>query len=305
MGLVEYLASTFGVGVAIAVSIFLGCVWAERDKSIRREALDDIARVLKDPSWLHSDQAVTIIRRLFHWTFGERSWSLRCVKASFIVTLLTDLVLFLSLPGPFQHALRMIRLYLQGPRDVWNIVIDIFAQGFIGILLSSFLADYLSLLKTRLILCHWGDAPMLRMSLIVVGDLIASVAISLAIQAAMSVFATEMLWRQYGYEFVCAHYGLCSLVDTEADIIAQQFQRLFTSGEAVPYTVFLLSTAFTTVWTILMLVAILLLKMVARLRFAATWLYDADTHPLRAIGLAAASFVLVVTLVCWLLRSIV
>jgi hypothetical protein len=90
------VASSMGIpagAATLAVSMYAGCSAAE--KAARPEALQDIARILKDPSWSRAVRPVSIIERLFRWTFGARQLSWKCVRRSIMATLMFSVSLMM------------------------------------------------------------------------------------------------------------------------------------------------------------------------------------------------------------------
>jgi hypothetical protein len=89
MSWVNDLASVFALpagGATIAGAMYAAGLAAE--KAARPEALADIGRILRDPTWERSAQPSTIIERVFNWTFGDRPVSWRCVTRSMCATII-------------------------------------------------------------------------------------------------------------------------------------------------------------------------------------------------------------------------
>src|SRR5690348_2765663 len=90
---VNDLASGLGIpagAATLAVVMYGACAAAER--AARPEALNDIGRILKNPSWSRSLSPSAIIGRVFVWTFGERHLSWKCIHRSATATFLFAII---------------------------------------------------------------------------------------------------------------------------------------------------------------------------------------------------------------------
>jgi hypothetical protein len=67
----------------------------------------------------------------------------------------------------------------------------------------------------------------------------------------------------------------------------------------------LLSTLFTSIWTILILVSTTVLKLLAPVQRFTRWFFDVDEHPLRAVGVVSAALVMIGGLVWTVLRAVI
>jgi hypothetical protein len=172
------LASELGIpagAATLALGMYAACVAAE--KTARPEALGDIGRILKDSSWSRLVRPSEIIGRVFIWTFAARHLSLRCITKS---ALATTLFLFGSVGTIYIHHPREIHAY-------FNILGFPPSSGLVErIIVTGFVADYVALLKSRILLRSLGQVggSFLR---IVVLDVVGSVAISFIINIVLDV----------------------------------------------------------------------------------------------------------------------
>jgi hypothetical protein len=142
--------------VILAAAMYAACAMAER--AARPEALQDIARILKDPSWDAATRPDAIIYRVFIWTFGERQFSVKCCLAAVIATACVSLcVLFAYRPVTSSE------------------------MGYLlGLILFGILPDYLSLWKTRALLSR---LVLLRSMFYLPSIILADMALSVCISA--------------------------------------------------------------------------------------------------------------------------
>lgn len=71
------------------------------------------------------------------------------------------------------------------------------------------------------------------------------------------------------------------------------------------WAVGLISTAFTSIWTILILLSTTVLKLLAPLQRFTAWFFNLEKHPVQAIGIVAAALVMLGSLVWKVLRAVV
>ena len=119
----------------MAVAIYSGAAAAE--KEARKEALDDIARLVRDESLISHLQLGRGIYRLFRATFGEKHLSWKCITRSVMATV----AFCLSLGLQFSLS---TGVWLNSRGD-WGT--ELLLAFSLGICL-----DYVSLLKTRILL---------------------------------------------------------------------------------------------------------------------------------------------------------
>lgn len=56
---------------------------------------------------------------------------------------------------------------------------------------------------------------------------------------------------------------------------------------------FFLSTMFTSVWTVLVWISTIILRLTSRLQLASVWFLDVEKHPVQAIGIVSGALVMV------------
>jgi hypothetical protein len=147
---VDDLSSIVGIpagAATFAVAIYGACSAAE--KAARRGALDDIGRVLKDPSWSRSARPSKIIGRVFGWTFGEHHFSCRCLLRSLIATTTFTIATGLVYWELTKHWL-MWTFFSRLNDPVFYRSRD-FTPPVFGIVFCAVIPDFFSLLKTRLL----------------------------------------------------------------------------------------------------------------------------------------------------------
>ena len=69
--------------------------------------------------------------------------------------------------------------------------------------------------------------------------------------------------------------------------------------------VFFCSTLLTSVWTVLVLVSSTALKLLAPLHRFTAWFFDADKHPLKAIGIVAGALVMIGALIWSVVKAVI
>jgi hypothetical protein len=155
MSWVNDLASGLGIpagAVTLAVAMYGACTTAE--KAARPEALNDIAKVLKNPSWSRSVRPSAIIDRVFLWTFGERHLSLKCIRTSLLATIAivsAGLIIQEVLAGTFSA------VFFPNGFEILNMLTAPFVVALVS-LVAAF-PDYLALWKTRLLLRWLSKNP--------------------------------------------------------------------------------------------------------------------------------------------------
>jgi hypothetical protein len=179
---VNDLASGLGIpagAATLAVAMYGACVAAEN--AARPEALKDIGRILKDPSWPRAEQPSAIIQRMFVWTFGERHLSWRCVErsatASLLLLLYLGLVYHALFGGEFGPAISL-RMALfgsalpSGLQALMPTALQALLQISTGFILIALLPDYLALAKARVLInCMRSDFSISAIALLVATDL--------------------------------------------------------------------------------------------------------------------------------------
>jgi hypothetical protein len=327
----------------LAVAMYAACVAAE--KTARPEALEDIGRVLKTASWSGSVRPSAIIERVFVWTFGERHLSWKCVKRSAIAStiFLTSLTTVycavwkadLEPFWPLEDALG----WTHSPTapEHTPAVIGILLRMFLGIVLMACVPDFLAVGKTRVLVKSARNRVRFGVVyLLVVADIALSVLISFI--CASAIFAvTYKAWKTFPGEVSGELFQSVSETairgDAQLDLVGAafadvagmqypinadtpslglltfhtMFAPLFdTSPTTITFLpIFLSSTLFTSIWTILILLSSAVVKLLAPLQHFTMWFFDVDKHPLKAIGIVAAALVMTGSVIWMVLRAII
>ena len=70
------------------------------------------------------------------------------------------------------------------------------------------------------------------------------------------------------------------------------------------YSLCFVSTLFTSIWTILILVSTSVLKLLAPIERFTTWFFDVEKHPVQAIGIVSAALVMTGSLMWSMVRAL-
>jgi hypothetical protein len=290
------LTPLFGGSVTLAGGMYGACVAAE--KAARPEALRDIGRILKDPSWSRSVRASAIIERLFNWTFGERHFSWKCISRSIEASILFMLVLAMLITTHDFLQSGLLDIDLPTFHDHRQFI---FNFGMIAA--AGLIPDYLSLCKSRLLirltrLADEGRAIVLFIAL----DILFSALISL------SFIGSVFLWLTVGFGSLSSAISKAPLEVAENLIIhTAGFVGDYLSGRSslAVFGILFVSTLFTSVWTLLILLSTVVLKGLAPLHRFTSWFLDVERSPLQAIGIVAGALVMIGSLVWSIVRAVI
>jgi hypothetical protein len=271
-------APIFGGSVTLAGAMYGACTAAE--KAARPEALKDIGRILKDPSWELSARPSAIIERVFVWTFGERHLSWKCIRRS-------------SSASVFLFAIALGILYSKGSPHIFVVAHSdpgFFLGMFIlGIVIVVF-PDYISLWKVR-VLFKLIPSPSKSRGLI--GIMAADILLSILISLFFVLLVMASIDLPLG--------GWEAVVHDMRTLI----RGLFHMEDAYLTSAFPMTTLFTSVWTILILLSTTVLKILSPIHRFTGWFFDVDQHPLKAIGIVAGALVMLGSLVWTVIRSVI
>lgn len=302
MSWVNDLASAFGVpagAATLAVAIYAACTAAE--KSARPEALKDISAVLKDRSWATAVRPAAIIEQVFNWTFGKRQLGAKCIIRSLLMSLsftgVGALIVFAE--TGLQPSMGLDSLF--DPGLFWFILLLF--------LLAAALPDYIALAKTRILL---GYAAKLRnISIYIIAlDIILSLMISYVFVELSNV--PEDILKSGDLETTNIIVAVWNSIQR---VGFTYIWDVFEAGEPTwlltwwdghyPIAIlFFLSTLSTSLWTILILLATSVVKLMPRLQRSTTWFFDVDKHPIQAIGAVSGALILAGAATWSLVRSI-
>jgi hypothetical protein len=296
MSWVNDLASSLGIpagAATLAGAMYVACAAAE--KAARPEALKDIGGILNDPSWERSVRPSTIIESIFNWTFGERHLSWRCSLTSCGATFIFFLVMVLLHTSIFWVVFLMPDPLFGGYSGH---ILQIYDIIFIG-----FIADYISLGKTRIILRYMSSPAGARNAIIMVAvDIFGSVIISTII--AWIVNIAELQPWYYHIEGGAWYYSLrTSILRTYyAWLNLPPFLFGGAMSEVTDFQFCLPSTLLTSIWSILILLSTAVLRLLTPIHRFTSWFFDVEKHPVKAIGIVSGALVMISSLI-WSLVS--
>jgi hypothetical protein len=316
---VSDLSSVLGIpagAATLAAAIYAGCAAAQKAASV--EVLDDIGRVLSNRSWSDSARPPALIGQIFEATFGERHLSLRCALASAIASFYIVITLMWLVN-------RLTGNSFMG-YNIWAIFSDPIGaiQAWVGVFIATFIPDYIALGKTRFltrVMKHvytvFGGLFLVGLDIVLSGIISLGAAIlllELAIGAfrwlpsfiSESIFGTLLspATMLNMMEFILlpnAHVHLSIVTAALADLLAP-FN--VSNGVLPMFSVACWSTLLTSVWTLLMLLSGVAIKIVIPLQCFITYFFDIKHRPLEAIGIVSGALVMIGSLIWTVLRAV-
>jgi hypothetical protein len=278
------LASALGlpVGAAtLAVAIYAACAAAE--KVARPTALEDMARFLREPAWSHSFRSSAMVDRIFRWTFGDRHLSWKCLRRSLLATTIMVSVLAATTSRVARDAIAL------ADQVGWGVLVpELLVWG----VLIGMIPDNIALWKTRLLIARMARNdvnPILLPAIDVCLSALIS-AISLSIFITIAIWQLGV-WGQHGPFDLSVYLNVLGTGLAEAGrffIVPSQHGDL--------YAVCMVSTIFTSIWTVLILLSSTLIRLVIPLQALINWFYPVEKHPMKAIGLVSAALTMIVAL---------
>jgi hypothetical protein len=301
MSVLSDASSALGVpvwGVSIAAGIV--ALAALVDHSMRPEAKAQIGDFL-DHGRIAAETptVVKVIRTAFEATFGERQFSWRCVERSVVFSVFTAYAIALLIWS--KHG-GEVRSRMPNLPSLPAMVV----MSLPGVVIFTGLQNWLSIGKTRLML-NWmrhtsGVAALLAFMLL---DLVLSYVITMVLYwgPGLALYGRAGLcdtWQDYDAAVDCA--VLRDPVGIVGGILAithGMSQRVMTNAGAMTPANILnyaqgLTTEFTSIWTVLVVASLFLLKALAPLgaaRRAVRWAFDLRSSPVLAVGWIAAVLV--------------
>jgi hypothetical protein len=282
------LALSAGVptsAATLAVAMYAACSAAE--KVARPEALREIGRVMKDPSWSDSARPRAIIERLFKWTFGERHLSWRCTINSCVATFL-----FCGLYATLYKGMFLGLVVTQ-----WSIAPVMLIKEFV---LFAILPDYIALAKTRFLI-RWAEHRHLPSVPLAIMDVVCSGAIStIVLFLGMGLLGKGLFDAPFAGHWIGQSWD--TITERYLGFSLPGFALLPISGMSHPIVVtvwhfFVISTLLTSIWMILILLSTTIIKLLAPIHHFAAWLFDVEKHPVQTIGIVAGALVMIGSLV--------
>jgi hypothetical protein len=281
MSWVNDLVAGFGLpsgAATIATGMYAACVAAQ--KAARPEAIKDIGHFLKEPAWTLSVRPSEIAHRLFNEIFGEQQISFKCCGRSVLASALFIGSIILT-------------LYLEGVEVdyVFNWSFWIYLP-FVG-----FLADYIALWKTRILLKFKVVTVFL-----VIADVVASMAIS-TIVFYFTAAVTEVISVYLSVGTINLKYA--KIFALEADAIKNNWRSIIQGdfNHFFPPVMFV-STLLTSIWTTSIVLSSVIIKLLVPIQRGTTWFFDVEKRPIEAIGIVAGALIIIGSVVWSLARSI-
>ena len=286
-----------GWGVAISSGIVL--LANQLNGSMRPEAKADIGKFIEHRSFPTEAPSVTgAVTAAFMATFGDRQWSLRCLRRTFLLSMFS--IYSVSLLIWFKHAAE-IRARLPGLPSLPVMI----ASSLIGVMLFS-LVMLLYVGKTRLILRGMRTLRGLYgLSVLMIIDLLLTYTLNMLLYwgPALMIFGKANLCETMQYYRPNAE---CSAFESSVGVLtgivgitAGMTERIFTqAGSLSPANILNYAegctTMLTSIWTVLIVVAMVILRLVSPLAQAGRfirWGWDIPGNPVMAIGWIAAVLV--------------
>ena len=313
------LASGLGIpagAATLAVAMYAACAAAE--KAARPEALNDIGHILKDPSWSRSLSPSAIVERVFIWTFGERHLSWKCVHRSATATLLFAIIAGFVFNSAVTDTITGFRKEADSTAAGIGVAIGAFATLFF----FGLLPDYIALWKTRVLM---GLMHRRRLGPIItpVLDLVLSFAVGYFcatllwafLSVALSATGTYMDVTKDGVSFGYDPNGPFLALLRRSNSLNNWYEILalglrgtlpvLTGHVSTLRGVLFLSTLFTSIWTILILLSTTLIKLLAPIQHFTIWFFDAERHPVQSIGVVSGGLVMVGALIGSVLQAVI
>jgi hypothetical protein len=289
-------------GLAAAAALYYGSTVAEKEAS--QQALTDIAKVLKNPSWLHDAQPNVFIENIFRFTFGDRQLSIKCIVRSitssliFFVIIYTFSTYFLS-GKLFAAAITMLK-FNPSLRD-W--ILEMAQQ----LIMLTIVPDYISIAKARLIVYMIARSRItINIVFLVFVDVIMSLLISMI---SMTVYFILRYHNVTNDGIFLINNGILTFYMSFSALIGHifGFENFFwmDSRWYSAYEFFILSTLLTSVWAIMALTSSVITKALLLIDYARrfiAWFFDVDKHPIRAIGMVAGGLVWAASLMVALIQ---
>jgi hypothetical protein len=208
----------------------------------------------------------TTFAKVFDQVFGEKHLTWRCFSRSCLVSV-CGVTLMFFLWG-FAHPNQFVDYFRLNPHPVIEFVLPL--------LIVSVIPDYISLLKSRLLIKVMGKGTPLAVAPLILLDFV--VAVSLAIGG----------YLLYDYAFISPEHRIDDLR------ILREAPTLSSRRGMAPLSAVLYPALFTTVWVTLYGLSGLLLRFTKRIGPWLGWFnrcFDIERKPLQSIGLVAGALV--------------
>jgi hypothetical protein len=295
MALLEAISSALGptaVGVTLAAAIYAGATSVEKEASAT--AKSDIARFLKGfRGTLDLSLVSRHILHFFEIILGKKHLSLKCIRRSMMLTTACCYAILLAFVSKRHSALEKTwSTYFPDTNVAYNSNPLLFNFLWILTVIVMVFAitapiDYVSFWKSRILLKYVSGSRRLRAAAVfTVLDIVLSIAIYI------------LYLQAYNVTFLNHKYSFWDLITDFPIDLAHAYAILFgygepNSGDAL-VAIFVTSTILTSIWTVAVLVAAILLRLFISLKYPVgilTWLFDVEEHPIKILGIMLALFV--------------
>jgi len=309
MSWINDLTSTLGIPAGagiIAAALYAACATAE--KTARPEALKEVSRVLKDPTWTHPVRPSAIFERIFNWVFGERHLSWKCLArsagATTTIAASISIYYYIDLHNPSSLSALYYRLgnyhidsiYSTRPPSLSELLANFINLRTPILLILGFVADYIALAKTRFLMRRLvGNMYLLMIGVL---DICLSIIISIIFMSISMVIILEsgLVDQPNFFIFILNHQKYTDQVNT---CLFQVF------AAAVLWYMLTISTLFTSLWIIVTGVTVGLIKLLAPVQRVITWFFDVEKYPLQSIGIVSSTLVVTCSLVWSFVRAVI
>lgn len=214
----------------------------------------------------------TTFAKVFDQVFGEKHLTWRCFRRSCLVSVCGVALMFVL--WGIAHPNQFVDYFRLNPHPVIEFLLPF--------LIVSAIPDYISLLKSRLLIKVMGQANPFAVVLLILLDF--AVALSIAVGG----------YLLYDYVFISPEHRIDDLR------ILHEAPTLNSRRGMAPLSMVLYPAFFTSVWVTLYGISGLLLRFTKRLGPWLSWFnrrFDIENKPLRSIGLVAGA---IVTVLYWI-----
>jgi hypothetical protein len=284
----DQLVSSTGIPGAVgtlAISMYGACRAAE--SVARKEALRDISRALRNVSWSDSLKPAAITNYVFVTTFGRRHLSLHCIASSALAT-----VVFWFVGSLVMH-------YEIGT-PVSTLFTNLLERPYIWltfIVVCGFVPDYIALWKTRGLLQRWPHSSSAGSNLtLVVSDVFLSILIAYVAVTLGAAIEDARVGSVAGYAGSFWTLFIQRLTSWYIFVFVVDYISVGPPSEIITlpgpiWLIFASSTLLTSIWTTLVLVSSILIKVVTPVQHFTVWFFDVEKKPIQAIGVVSGALV--------------
>ncbi len=292
----DQFATGLGLGgsTTLALGVY-GCSVA-LGRSINPERKTELTHFLTvSADEIKAPNTAKIILSLFEALFGRRHFSWKCIGRSVLVTVLT--IIFLTVVTTYK-VVGYSETIMVGSRPkhiTFSYMLLSHHKGLalffvLVITVVSIIPDYLSLFKGRLLLRLMSKiASACGIIIIILIDILGSLFVSI-----LGVITTVLTVRSVGHSATLVQIlaELYQLISGAFGLIESLFCRR--SNPTGIFLIFGFSTLFTSVWTLLVGISLLIVRTILplrRLAIVSRYLFDVEKSPVEAVGIVVAALV--------------